>query len=110
MPGALKLMLWAAAAAALMTLVLIVLFCVWLMRLFSSGTPLQRKAHDFLLLATYALFPVQVVTNLLALAGTLGDGNPSMFRSIGLSTLIAVPSIQLGAFALWLTLRFTLFR
>src|SRR3954462_9772675 len=85
--GALILMLGMAAASALMTLVLIVLFFVWLVRLFSSRTPLQRKAHDLLLLATYALFPVQVVTNLLAVAGTLGDGNTSMFRSIELSTL-----------------------
>jgi hypothetical protein len=108
--GALILMLGTAAASALMTLVLIVLFFVWLVRLFSSRTPLQRKAHDLLVLAIYALFPVQVVTNLLAVAGTLGDGNTSMFRSIELSTLIAVPSIQLAAFALWLTLRFTLFR
>src|SRR3954466_15251204 len=84
MTGALKLMLGTAATSALMSLVLIVLFSVWLVRLFSSRTSLHRKVHDLVLLAAYALFPVQVVTNLLAFAGTLGDGNTSMFRSIEL--------------------------
>jgi hypothetical protein len=109
MTPSLMLVLATAAASAVMTLVFIVLFFVFLPRFFRAGIPWQRKAHDVLLLAAYALFPVQVLTNGAAFGGTLGDGATSMFRSVTPFTLVAVPSIQVSLFTVWLYLRLTRF-
>jgi hypothetical protein len=110
MTPSLILVLATAAASALMTLVLVVLFFVFIPRFVRAGTPWQSKAHDALLLAAYALFPVQVLTNGAAFGGTFGDGATSMFRSVTPFTLVAVPCIQIGLFAVWLYLRLTRFR
>jgi hypothetical protein len=103
------LVLATAAASAVMTLVFLVLFTIRLPVFFSPEILRQQKALDGLLLLAYALFPIQVLTNLAAFGGTLGDGATSMFRSISLSSLVAVPCVQLSAFALWAWLRFTRF-
>lgn len=110
MTPSLILVLATAAVSAVLTLVLVVLFFVFLPTFFRAGTPWQSKAHRALLLAAYALFPVQVLTNGAAFGGTLGDGATSMFRSVTPFTLVAVPAVQMGLFAVWLFLRLTKFR
>lgn len=87
----------------------VVLCFVRLPRFFRADTPWQRKAHDVLLLASYALFLVQVLTNGAAFGGTLGDGATSMFRSVTPFTLVTIPCIQVGLFAAWLSLGLTKF-
>jgi hypothetical protein len=108
MTSGLLLVLATAALSALFSLVFVVLFFVLLPRFFQAGT-LWYKVHTALLLFAYALFPVQVFTNLAAFGGTFGDGATSMFRSITPSTLVAIPSIQLGLFVIWFYLRLTKF-
>jgi hypothetical protein len=110
MTPSLILVLVTAAISALLSIVLIVLFFVFLPRFFRATRTLQSKAHDALLLAAYGLFPVQVLTNGAAFGGTFGDGATSMFRSVTPFTLVAVPCIQVGLFAVWLCLRLTKFR
>lgn len=110
MTPCLILVLATAAVSVLMTLVLVVLFFVFLPRFFRAGTPWQSKAHDALLLVAYVLFPIQVLTNGAAFGGTMGDGATSMFRSVTPFTLVAVPCVQVGLFAVWLYLRLTRFR
>jgi hypothetical protein len=103
------LVLAAATASAIMTLVFLVLFFVQLPSFFVPAISRTQKAHDALLLATYALFPVQLLTGLMASGGTLGDGATSMFRFVTPFTLVAVPCIQLAAFAAWIYARLALF-
>jgi hypothetical protein len=88
-----------------MTLVLLVLLPFHLPRLFASKVASAEKAHHAVWLAAFALFPVQVLTNLAAFGGTFGAGATSMFRSVSPQALIAIPCIQLALFGLCVYLR-----
>ena len=84
-----------------MTLVLLVLVFRHARRIGSGTINRLEKIQVLLLLVGYALFPVQAISNLMAIGGAFSHhGN-----SVGLPFAVLIALLQLSAFCVWLSLR-----